>query len=355
VTVESILLALDYITLGLRLWSRRLQRVPLQVNDYLIMAAVVFMTARSSCMMVVMIKCGVGLHIQDVLSIAGPDILVLLLQLLYAIDMFWITLVSLIKISILHFYLQVFPQKPFRVIVYILMGICSCFWIATLFAGAFFCTPPEKQWYPDLPGHCGERRLFTSVPTSTDLGVEILVILLPMPLLWKLQMPTGRKIALMFVFGLGFFIIGITAYRIKPMLALDPTDLTYSLSTIGVFASLVPLLGIINANLPLLAPAYKKIFKSSALGSTIHGSMPTNKTDGTHQFSELADGEIPLVGVKGGEEHQIRVTTNWDIQSSAALAENHETRSDRTTWSVSRKEGQQGGHHHTMLPPDHRV
>ena len=39
--VETILLALCYITLGFRLWSRRLQRVNFQLNDYLIIAATV--------------------------------------------------------------------------------------------------------------------------------------------------------------------------------------------------------------------------------------------------------------------------------------------------------------------------
>lgn len=39
--VETILLILVYITLGFRLWSRRLQRVQFQLNDYLIIVATV--------------------------------------------------------------------------------------------------------------------------------------------------------------------------------------------------------------------------------------------------------------------------------------------------------------------------
>lgn len=41
VGVESTLLALGYITLGLRLWSRRIQRARLQLNDWLIILATV--------------------------------------------------------------------------------------------------------------------------------------------------------------------------------------------------------------------------------------------------------------------------------------------------------------------------
>ncbi len=40
-SVETTLLFLDYVTLGLRLWSRRLRRTGLQGSDWLIIAATV--------------------------------------------------------------------------------------------------------------------------------------------------------------------------------------------------------------------------------------------------------------------------------------------------------------------------
>lgn len=125
-------------------------------------------------------------------------------QCLYAIDILWASLVSIIKLSILHFYLKVFRQRLFHIAVYITMGICAAFWIGVVFAGAFFCNPPQKQWNPDLDGTCGDRTKFTSIPSSTDLAIDCIVILLPMPVLWGLQMPIGKRIGLMAVFSLGF-------------------------------------------------------------------------------------------------------------------------------------------------------
>lgn len=92
-------------------------------------------------------------------------------------------------------------------------------------------------------------------------------------------------------------IIAITGYRIKPMLELDDEDLTYALGTIAVLASIVPLLGIINANLPVLPPAFKKVFKSSALGSTTNKKSTASGDGSKHQFSKLQEPEIPLVQV----------------------------------------------------------
>lgn len=41
IAVQTILLAAGFVAVGLRLWSRRLQQVSLQVNDWLILAAAV--------------------------------------------------------------------------------------------------------------------------------------------------------------------------------------------------------------------------------------------------------------------------------------------------------------------------
>lgn len=39
---------------------------------------------------------------------------------------------------------------------------------------------------------------------SADLIIDIIVILLPMPILWTLQLKTSKKVLLTAVFGLGF-------------------------------------------------------------------------------------------------------------------------------------------------------
>lgn len=99
IIIETILMSLVYASTGLRLWSRSLQRVPLQLNDYLILIATVcsvspvlcvlilsandfqvLMSARYSCMVVVIVKCGVGLPIDEVMEIAGPEVLTVFLQ-----------------------------------------------------------------------------------------------------------------------------------------------------------------------------------------------------------------------------------------------------------------------------------
>lgn len=92
-------------------------------------------------------------------------------------------------------------------------------------------------------------------------------------------------------------IIAITSVRIKYFFDLDPADITYTFSKISLLSSMVPILGIINANLPILGPAFKRIFNSSLLTSTVKKSNMT--TSSASQFRRIADGEYPLVNIDG--------------------------------------------------------
>jgi len=324
VITETILLALGYVAVGLRLWSRRLQRAQLLLNDWLILVAMLLMSVRYALETAVDIECGIGLHVAEVKEIGGPKVVVLSGKLVYIIDLLWVTLVTLIKLSILHFYLTVFKLKAFKIVTYVVIGLCISFWFGAFFATAFFCTPPQKEWYPNTPGHCGDSDKLYAACASTDLAIDVIVIMLPMPVLWSLQLRTARKIALTFVFGLGFAIIAITSVRIKIMLELDEADPTYSASRMGLFSAIVPLLGIVNACLPILPPAFKKIFNSYTMSSTVKQSVNTRGSDG-HQFKRLGEPEFSLVDIKGSRinntnesTEQIRVTTNWEVRSAEA-------------------------------------
>lgn len=126
------------------------------------------------------------------------------IQLLYAVDLLFATIITLIKLSILHFYIVLFPQKPFRYFVYVTMFFCIVFWFGSFFGTAFLCNPPQKKWYTDIKGHCNDMvTMYVSI-VAGDLVTDLIIIVLPMPTLWGLHMPWSRKIPIVFAFGLGF-------------------------------------------------------------------------------------------------------------------------------------------------------
>lgn len=69
----------------------------------------------------------------------------------------------------------------------------------------FMCSPPRKSWLPRTPGSC-----LPDVPTFYALAAitivcDVIIILLPIPLLLKINMNPRKKAGLVLVFALGLF------------------------------------------------------------------------------------------------------------------------------------------------------
>jgi hypothetical protein len=116
----------------------------------------------------------------------------------------WVTLVSLIKLSILFLYIELFKRPLFLKFAYGVVGLCIAFWVGALFGIALFCIPPQKIWMPYIDGHCGNSNMLYTACALTDLILDIIIFLLPIPVLWGLQMPLNKKVALSAIFALGF-------------------------------------------------------------------------------------------------------------------------------------------------------
>lgn len=63
-----------------------------------------------------------------------------------------------------------------------------------------------KQWDTSLKGHCIQTQPFYFDLGGTSIALDFIIIALPLPVLWKLQLRTRRKAFLVALFALGFFI-----------------------------------------------------------------------------------------------------------------------------------------------------
>ena len=66
------------------------------------------------------------------------------------------------------------------------------------------CTPLSYNWDTTVPGgHCGNQNAGYSAVSAIDIIIDVMIIILPLPQVWKLKVPVITKIALSFLFGLG--------------------------------------------------------------------------------------------------------------------------------------------------------
>lgn len=65
------------------------------------------------------------------------------------------------------------------------------------------CQPFEATWNPTIAGSCGPMTTVELACVVVNMGTDLAILLLPQPIIWKLQMPTSRKIAISLMFVVG--------------------------------------------------------------------------------------------------------------------------------------------------------
>jgi hypothetical protein len=83
--------------------------------------------------------------------------------------------------------------------------VLSLLYFASVFVETFaFCKPVQYNWDKSIPGgYCVDEEPAYLGAGISNLLIDVLVVTLPMPMLWRLQMPLKKKIGVSAMFGLG--------------------------------------------------------------------------------------------------------------------------------------------------------
>lgn len=119
-----------------------------------------------------------------------------------------ITGITMIKLSVVCLYRRLFHiSRRFDIYSIALGIILVLWWIAFLFASLFQCgTRLSAAWTgtKEIMKYCGVRPPAVVIAfCGTDLLLDVVVILSPVPIIWSLHINTTRKIQVLGVFALG--------------------------------------------------------------------------------------------------------------------------------------------------------
>jgi hypothetical protein len=110
---------------------------------------------------------------------------------------------TLIKIGILLFYWRLFPNRHFRWSIWA-VGV---FFIACFIAGfvgfVLQCFPVDGFWMPTATSHCINRNELYLATATLGLIGDVIVLIQPIPIVWRLKVDRGRRIGIILVFLLG--------------------------------------------------------------------------------------------------------------------------------------------------------
>jgi len=126
------------------------------------------------------------------------------LQMIMTASVLYVPCLGLSKFSLLLFYHQLSPIRWFKTFVYILMAVVVGYSSTIIFALIFACNPIAKNWDITITkGTCINRAAIYIATAVVNIATDVMLLILPIPMIFHLQMPTMQKVGVVFIFTLG--------------------------------------------------------------------------------------------------------------------------------------------------------
>lgn len=147
---------------------------------------------------------GFGRHLQDVL--AGGTTLRQIDIIIFIIDFLYNTGITLVKFSALFFYARIFQvSRIFKIFLWITGALVVTWWIIVDVVVVCTCVSPQKQWDTSIKGQCLDDIALYISAAASNVVIDLVILILPLPMLGKLQVSLGRKFALAGAFVVAYW------------------------------------------------------------------------------------------------------------------------------------------------------
>jgi hypothetical protein len=184
--------------------------------------------------------------------------------------------ICFVKLAVGSSLLRIASTKAYRWTIMGIMGFMLFYTVGCFFTIIFQCTDIRVIWDPTISSVCwGQKTLqglsYTNVALNiiTDL---LFAIVIPAPMLWKLNVHRRTRISLIAILGLGVFACAAAVIKIGYIANYGKVgDFLWDSQDITIWTATETNIGIIAGSLPALRPLFKTF-----LGSTYgRGTRPT--------------------------------------------------------------------------------
>ncbi|MCJ1385515.1 hypothetical protein MMC17_008638 [Xylographa soralifera] len=254
--VTVVFMLLSTLCVFARIWARRLRKSGLAFDDWMTIVALLFTWSVNILSIVAVTNGGAG---QGAEYVTDSELIVT--GKLFAVyPVLWGFAVATVKVAILLLYLSVFRAvRAFKIATYFMMGVSIAYGAMVVIVGLTICHPISYQWNPIGEGYCGNKILFYVIISSIYVVIDTSIFLLPLPMLWSLQMPTSRKIGLTILFSVGLVACVTTIIRIFAVEGLDMNNIGYTSSFDWIWCVIELNISLIVACLPILQPVWSRL------------------------------------------------------------------------------------------------
>ncbi|KAL2800951.1 hypothetical protein BJX66DRAFT_104232 [Aspergillus keveii] len=266
------------IAVALRFVSRYISRAGFWWDDWVIAVSLVVNWAMGITRWVQVLEYQFGRHRGDVpvRDVVGYQKSFIAIQLIY------FTNAVLTKSSLLLLYQRIFGiVRPFRIALAISWFLIISYFIACAIASIAGCLPVSYVWTrydtPPGPGSCFNEVAFFRWNGIANMLLDILMLLLPLPMVWRMRMSRRRRLLLTGIFGMGGFVCVVSLLRIISFNHSNRDDPTFTQIYSSTWSSVEQGVGIVCACLPTLRPLRRLWTGVRKRGPTGTGAGTSNR------------------------------------------------------------------------------
>lgn len=123
--------------------------------------------------------------------------------MLYVADILYTLSLVAIKISILQLYRSIFPGRGFTITTSVVGAGVIAWGIAVILVSVFQCNPVRGAWDLTVPATCITLPTFYLANAVPNITMDVIILALPIPNVWTLQMSIRQKYVVSGLFLLG--------------------------------------------------------------------------------------------------------------------------------------------------------
>ncbi|OJJ00155.1 hypothetical protein ASPVEDRAFT_149127 [Aspergillus versicolor CBS 583.65] len=303
-TVVTVVAATVAVTL--RFVSRHLARSGYWWDDWVIVASLIVNWGMAATRWAQVLLFGFGRHNEDnaVESIVGYQKSFMAIQIVY------FTNAVLTKSSLLLFYQRIFGiVKSFRYTLWISWFLITGYFVACVIASIAGCNPPSYIWDrfrdPNTPGGCFDEVAFFRWNGLANLLLDVLMLVLPLPMVWRMRTSRRQKVLLTGIFLMGSFVCVVSLLRIISFDVSDRRDPTYTQVPSSTWSSVEQGIGIVCACLPTLRPLRRLCacggrFRRDSWKRSASSTSASNSNSNSNRSSGFERRGVVQMGAGGG-------------------------------------------------------
>ncbi|MCJ1227474.1 hypothetical protein MMC12_004130 [Toensbergia leucococca] len=310
--VSITLFIIAFLVVAFRLYARvRTQRLRQTTRawgtDEFLAVVALILSAGVTATVIIGVHDGMGKH----LAFQSANKLVATIKVIYAFTILVILSLGALKISILCLYLRMTPSETHRLAIFIMMGVVVSHNLTALFGSAFQCTPLSDYWNLEKQvaktAHCIRILDFQIFNSAFDVLENLVIWLMPIPVIRNLKVPRERKAGLCGLVALSIIPVIASLVRLNAFIIwINSDDISWNFALIPFLSSIEVCIALVTSSVPAIYP----LFRNSPAGASQHGYPKLRSSTGEdkeRQSNSVQSSELPKSSSLGG------TSANWPL------------------------------------------